>query len=289
MATLGRINCLSKIKILYPEMTDSEKRIADYILDFPEKIYKISINDLAKIIDVSLPTVFRFAKTLGFEGFKDFKVELIKDMAIGLNISVENTEDSSIQNITNNVFQKDINNLKETLSIINYEDLEKAVDFILQSKNIIFFAVSSSISVAMESYSKFLRAGFSCQYNTDSYSQKILSLKANTYDTAIAISFSGESSDTVRCLKNAKENNVKTIAVTTFMKSSITKYADIVFLTAPLTSQYQKIDIPSKISQNALLDSIYLNVVIKNRQKSLKYISKVENELESLKENNSKT
>ncbi len=283
-----RINCLSKIKILYPEMTDSEKKIADYILGYPEKIYKISINELAKIIDVSLPTVFRFAKTLGFEGFKDFKIELIKDMAIGLNISVEDTEDSSIENITNNIFQKDINNLKETLSIIDYEDLKNAVDSILKSKKIIFFAISSSISVAMESYSKFIRAGFACYYNPDSYSQKIISLQANTYDTAIAISFSGESVDTVRCLKNAKENGAKTIAVTTFMKSSITKYADIVFLTAPVSSYYQKIDIPSKISQNALLDSIYLNVVLKNRQKSLKYISRAEIELGIIKDNISK-
>jgi RpiR family transcriptional regulator, carbohydrate utilization regulator len=270
-------------------MTDSEKRIADYILDHPERIYKISINELAKIIDVSLPTVFRFAKTLGFEGFKDFKVELIKDMAIGLNISVENTEDSSIENITNNIFQKDIHNLKETLSIINYDDLKKAVDNILTSKRIIFFAVSSSISVAMESYSKFIRAGFSCYYNPDTYSQTIVSLQTNTYDTAIAISFSGESTETLRCLRNAKENGAKTIAVTTFMKSSITKYADIVFLTAPVSSHYQKIDMPSKISQNALLDSIYLNTVLNSRHKSLKYISRAENELENIKDNNDKT
>ena len=87
-----KINCITKLKTLYPQMTDSEKKIADYILSHPEEVYKINIHDLARINEVSLPTVFRFAQTLGFEGFKDFKVELIKDMAMGLNMSVENTD-----------------------------------------------------------------------------------------------------------------------------------------------------------------------------------------------------
>ena len=51
-------------------MTDSEKRIADYILNNPEKIYKLRINDLANEINVSLPTVFRFTKTLGLKVLK---------------------------------------------------------------------------------------------------------------------------------------------------------------------------------------------------------------------------
>ncbi len=55
-------------------------------------------------------------KNLGFEGFKDFKVALIRDMAIGINIEAENIEDDSIESTTRNVFEKICSNLKETLS-----------------------------------------------------------------------------------------------------------------------------------------------------------------------------
>ena len=52
---------------------------------------------------VSLPTVFRFTQTLGYDGFKDFKVDLVKDMAVGLNISMEDMDGSNLENLTKNV------------------------------------------------------------------------------------------------------------------------------------------------------------------------------------------
>jgi DNA-binding MurR/RpiR family transcriptional regulator len=274
-----KINSITKLKTLYPQMTDAEKKIADYILGHPEEIYKLNIHDLAKINDVSFPTVFRFAKTLGFEGFKEFKVELIKDMAVGMSMFVDNPDYSSTESITRNVFEQDINNLKETLDLIDYEDLEKAVDIIVKAKRILFFAVSSSLSVAFDAYNKFLRAGITCYYVSDSYSQRIYSTQCAGSDAAIGISFSGESTEVVECLKNAKDKNAKTICVTTFMKSSITKFADVSLLTVPVKYQYQKIDIPSRMSQHALLDALYLNVVLKMGGSAIKSISRSEEEL----------
>jgi len=278
-----KINCIIKIKTLYPQMTESEKKIADYVLNNPEEIYKLSINDIAILNKVSLPTVFRFAKKLGFAGFKEFKIDLIKDLAIGLNMSIENTDYSSIKAITKSIFEQDINNLKETLNIIDYTSLEKAVNLIVSSKRILFFAVSSSLSIAFDVYSKFLRAGFTSYYASDSYSQKIFSSQCNNKDVVIGISFSGESLEVIQCLKNAKENNAKTICVTTFMKSSITKYADVSLLTVPVKYQYQKIDIPSRMSQQALLDALYLSVILKKGKSAMTFLSKSEEELKKLK------
>jgi len=273
------INCITKLKTLYPDMTDSEKKIADYILNNPEEIYKLNINDLAQKNDVSLPTVFRFAKTLGFEGFKEFKVELIKNMAMGLNMAVDNADYGSTEGITRNIFEQHAKNLQETLELTDFNAIEKAVDLILGAKKIVYFAVSSSLSIAFESYSRFLRAGFNCYYNSDSYSQRVLSTQCGPEDVVIAISFSGESYEVIDCVKNAKANKAKTICFTAFMKSTLTDYADILLLTVPVKYKYQKIDIPSRTSIHALLDAIYLNVVTKNSEKAAGFLSKSEEEL----------
>ena len=274
-----KISCLTKIKTLYPEMTDSEKSIADFILNHPEEIYSLKISNLARETGVSLPTVFRFTRTLGYDGFKDFKVNLVKDMAVGLNISLEDTDGSSLENLTRNIFEIVENNLKETRSLIDYDSLASAIKRIVNAKRLIFFAVSSSLSVAFDSYSKFLRAGFDCLYNSDSYTQRIMSTQCRTGDVVIGISFSGESIEVIECLKNARENGATTICITTFMKSTITKFADIKLFTAPVQSYYQKIDLPSKMSLTAILDVLYLNAVLHDRKKALEYISKSEEEL----------
>ena len=274
----NRINILTRLKTLNLEMTDSEKLIADYILNNPEEIYNLKIEDLARKLNLSLPTVFRFTRKLGFEGFKDFKVALIKDIAIGMNIDVSDIGDEGIEATTNSIFEKITGNLKETLSLINYDDLDKAVNLITSAKRLVFFAVSSSISVAFDSYYKFFRAGFTCFYNIDSYTQRDIATQCTSRDAAIGISFSGETVETVESMRIAKKNGAGTISVTTFFNSPISRYSDVCLYTAPVHSYYQKIDFPSKMSQTAIMDSLYLNVVLKNRKKALDFISRSEEE-----------
>ncbi len=273
-----KINILTRLKTLNLEMTDSEKLIADYILNNPEEIYNLKIEDLSRKLNLSLPTVFRFTRKLGFEGFKDFKVALIKDIAIGMNIDVSDIGDEGIKATTNSIFEKITGNLKETLSLIKYDDIEKAVDLIISVKRLVFFAVSSSISVAFDSYYKFFRAGFNCFYNIDSYTQRDIATQCTSRDAAVGISFSGETVETVESMKIAKKNGAGTISVTTFFNSPITEYSDISLYTAPVHSYYQKIDFPSKMSQTAIMDSLYLSVVLKNRKKALDFISRSEEE-----------
>ncbi len=272
------ISILTHLKTLNLEMTESEKLIADYILNNPEEIYSLKIENIAKKLNLSLPTVFRFTQKLGFDGFKDFKVALIKDIAIGMNIEVEDISDEEVESTTKSIFEKITGNLKETLSLINYSDMERAVSLINSAKRIVFFAVGSSISVAFDSYYKFFRAGFNCYYNIDSYTQRDIATQCTARDTAIGISFSGESVEVVECMKVAKKNGANTICVTTFFNSPVTEYSDICLYTAPVHSQYQKIDIPSKMSQTALMDSLYLNTVLKNRKRALDNISRSEEE-----------
>lgn len=276
-----KISCLTKIKTLYPDMTDSEKYIADYILDNPEEIYNLKIDTIAKKLSLSLPTVFRFAKKLGYDGFKDFKVDLIKEMAVGLNISIGGIEEGDLQKTTENIFQVMSKNIIETLNIIDYADLQKVIDILSSAKKIYFFGVSSSVSVAMDGYFKFIRAGYECHYNADSYTQRVLSTQTTKSDVSLGISFSGETADVVECLKQSKQNGSKTVCITTFMKSQITKYSDISLFTAPVQSLHQKIDLPSKMSMTAIIDTLYLNLVLKEREKVLRYISKSEGELKS--------
>jgi len=275
----NHINILTQLKTLALDMTESEKLIAEYILNNPEEIFNLKIDDLAKKLSVSLPTVFRFSKKLGFEGFKDFKVALIRDMAIGMNIEVDNIDEDSIESTTKNIFEKICSNLMETLSIIDYDAFSRAVEILTSSRRIIFFAVSYSASAALDAYTKFATAGFNSVYDKESYMQRLISTQCTSKDVAIGISFSGASREVVDCMKNAHDNGAKTICLTSFMKSPITEYSGICIYTAPVHARYQRIDLPSKMSFTAILDALYINSVLKKRESALEYISRTEEEL----------
>jgi DNA-binding MurR/RpiR family transcriptional regulator len=274
-----RINSLTKIKSLYPDMTQTDQQIADYILNNSEEVFKITIQTLAEKTMVSLPSVNRFAKRLGFKGFKDFKIELIKDIGVSFYISPEGMDVESVEGVTRNVFEKQILNLQETLANIDYDGIRSCVDAVVQAKRLLFFAVSSSIPVSLDFSWKFSLAGFTCLYNPDVYTQKVNAIQSRRSDVAFGISFSGESGEVVDSLRIAQENGAKTICVTTFIESSITAYADIKLFTAPVSAHYQKIDLPSKLAQTAIMDVLYLLVVMRNREQYSKVISRSEEEL----------
>lgn len=65
-----KVSTLTSLKTLYLDMTDSGKLIGDYILNNPEEIYNIKIEELSQKLNVSPPTVFRLANKLGFKAEK---------------------------------------------------------------------------------------------------------------------------------------------------------------------------------------------------------------------------
>ena len=63
-------------------------------------------------------------------------------------------------------------------------------------------------------------------------------------------------------MKNAKKNNAKTVCLTSFINSTITRFSDIKLFTIPIKSKYQKLDMNSRMAQMAILDCIFVKVVL---------------------------
>lgn len=63
-----------KIEAVYRDLTAKDKRIADYIVKYPEQVMTLSIRELAQVLEVAESTIFRFVQRLGYEGYKQFKL-----------------------------------------------------------------------------------------------------------------------------------------------------------------------------------------------------------------------
>ncbi len=60
--------------------TETEKSVANYILEYPQNISDMSIRDLAQVTCTSTPTILRVCRKLGHEGFKEFKKDLLLEL-----------------------------------------------------------------------------------------------------------------------------------------------------------------------------------------------------------------
>lgn len=70
------MNPIELIQNHFEEFTKSEKEIAIYIINNPQKIFPFSISDLVKKTKASKSSIIRFTQKLGYEGFTDFKFDL---------------------------------------------------------------------------------------------------------------------------------------------------------------------------------------------------------------------
>jgi len=67
-------NLIKAISESLGELRKSERKVADFVLSDPASVLDMRIIDLATGSDVSEPTVVRFCRALGYDGFQSFKL-----------------------------------------------------------------------------------------------------------------------------------------------------------------------------------------------------------------------
>lgn len=123
------------IKSALPQLTRQEKIVADSLLEFPELVVEKNITSLAQSIGVSRNTVTRFCKTLGFQGYTEFKYAVNAYFAQKID---RNSSSSSI-----NLMIESYKQMLDQLIATNL-NLKKLAEQILQSVSIKIVATGKS-------------------------------------------------------------------------------------------------------------------------------------------------
>src|SRR3990170_3955091 len=80
--TTESADILPRLERMMDSMTRSEIRIAKKLLESPSDFVRSSVRTIAADLEVSEPTILRFCRAVGCEGFKDLKFRLIQELAL---------------------------------------------------------------------------------------------------------------------------------------------------------------------------------------------------------------
>lgn len=259
-----------KIKSLYDDMGRGEKRIADWILDNSSEIIGLSISELADRCGSGEATIVRFARRLGLSGYQDLKISIAQDLSsakptVNQTISEDDTSFEVFSKISHDITKS----LELTKTVLDRKSMENAAQAIINAGRIIVFGLGNSSSIAIDMQHKLLRAGLDCVAFCDNHMQAIAACHLKKGDVAVGISHSGSSKDVVESLKLAKDSGATTICITNFGKSPILKQSDIALFTASDETKHNIFGMSSRIAQLAIIDALYLFVVI-NKDKEAK-------------------
>lgn len=256
-----RRSCLLKIHGSFDSLKSAEKRIAQYICDYPSEVIKLTINELSDLCNSSYSTINRFCKKMGYNGFKDLKNDLVNDVMNNNDIEITDiaiTPDMTTKNICEKVYDLAFRILEDSLAIVDFSAVDKVVDSLLGAKQIHFIGTGNSGLSAKYAYSKFFRIGLPCISETDSTLRKLLISLTGTQDIVFAISSSGRSEEILECAKIAKKNGATVISLSDFTISPISKISDLNLYTTPRNvNAFINIDMPLTIGQLTIIDMIY--------------------------------
>lgn len=254
---------LLKIKEALSGLKPSEKKVANYILNNSNEIISLSINELANRGGSSEAAVVRLCKTLHYNGYKDLKIDLTSEIASRKNEVSKYTDikaGDNLKTIIENVCRNNKKSIEDTLKVLDYEEVKKAVNALHRANRIDFYGVGASGIIALDGQQKFMRINKFCQAYTDPHLQVTAAATLKKGDVAILISYSGETMDIIESMEVARQSNATIIAITKYGKSTISEGADIqLFLSSPETS-IRSGAMGSRIAQLNIIDIIFSGV-----------------------------
>jgi DNA-binding MurR/RpiR family transcriptional regulator len=269
--------CLSRIQSFYPEFSETEKKIADYILQFPEKMTHQSITQVADDIGVATSTIFRFCQRIGFKGYQIMKIVLATEIASPVREMVREKiqEQDNERAVTEKIFNTSIRTFTDTIQMMDFSMIRKAVKVLLHANRVEFYGTGSSGIVALDAHHKFIGSGISTVAYTDPFIQVRAASQLTENDVAVIISDSGANEETINVLSAAKEAGAKTIVITNLTRSPLNKKADIILRTVSSSIETRTDDVYSRIVQLSLIDALYTNVIKAQKGKNKNPLKKM--------------
>lgn len=209
------MNTLDKIQNHLERLSKSERKVAEVILASPQTAIHSSIATLARMADVSEPTVNRFCRRLDTKGFPDFKLHLAQSLANGtpyVNRNVE--EDDSVDSYTSKIFESVMASLDTVKTNLDIAAINRAVDLLTQAKKISFFGLGASAAVAHDAMNKFFRFNIPVVYFDDIVMQRMSCMNSGEGDVVVLISHTGRTKNLVEMAHLARENDATVLAIT---------------------------------------------------------------------------
>lgn len=177
-------------------LTPTEQQLGQTALAMGEDVRGLSIKEFAACANVSVASVHRFCKKLGLEGFKDLKVELIRQATeagnrrdVDINFPFDATSTpAQVMERMEGLYQT---TLAETQELLDPAQLDYAAKLVMRADTVDIYTGSHNLYPAGMFRDRLLSAGKSATCYGSVEAQVRTALASGPDHVAIVISYSG--------------------------------------------------------------------------------------------------
>jgi DNA-binding MurR/RpiR family transcriptional regulator len=245
MATISRSATIAeRVRRALARLTPSQRHIADYVLAHPLKAAALPIDQLADALGVSVATANRFARALEFDGYAQFRAELVLGFEAAIapvdKLRSQLEQPATVAGVFDATLAQCQRNIEQIRRALDTRTGERAVAAILKARRIgiIGFGMSSwmggLLQRGLDAYCDDVQLLSSVE--GASYAARILT-RLRHGDLLIAIAFPRYIADTVRLTRRAHENGLPVLVVTDRVTSPLAPLGTVT-LYAPADTAY---------------------------------------------------
>lgn len=255
---------IEELRKKYDELTDSQKRIAEAIVEDPDFVAFATVDQLGSKLGLNPSTIVRFTYRLGLDGYNDLQNRVRDRLRAQLSRRDAGDSDGAqamAAHLEGTVFAKsfehDLDILRRTITRLNADELSRAVDTLVSARRIFIVGGFASYGIAhyMELALSRIR-GDTFLLGSSEDETATLMLQVTSEDVLVAFTFPPYASRTLRIVRQVKSLGVKVIAITDSPISPVGQLVDIVLPVLSSGMSTQNSHVPALVLANALLNAV---------------------------------
>jgi len=225
------VDCLTIIEQRLPALHGASRRVAEAIVRDPWSILGMTIYDVAAAAGVSLPSVTRFCRAVGYTGFR----ELVQGIAQSLGrLEAKDLEAADhpgdaqhpIPDVVAALVRQQIEALQITARTIDLEAIEAATKVIANAQRVFILGHGAAYVPALGMAVKLNWAGVCAVASSpDMFTNQVVALGKG--DVVVGLSHQGRTRDTIDMLALAHDLGATTIGVSTVPQSPLATACDL--------------------------------------------------------------
>ncbi|MGZ3183289.1 MAG: glucokinase [Telluria sp.] len=212
----GSSTLMERIAQLQSELTPAEQRVAALVLTQPRLVLNEPIADIARMADVSQPTVIRFCRSLGFQGLADFKLKFASSLTGAIPVRHSQVRHSdSTHDLSAKVVDNTVSAILKFRDQLDVRSIDRAIELVARANRVEFYAMGNARVVALDGQHKFFRFRIPTASYGDAHLFTLAAELLKPGDVVIAISNSGRLPELLEAVDAARTAGADVIAITT--------------------------------------------------------------------------
>ncbi|HXH01860.1 MAG TPA: transcriptional regulator HexR [Candidatus Competibacteraceae bacterium] len=254
---------LNRIENLKAKLRRSERKVAEWVLARPQAAIQAPIANVAAQAGVSEPTVIRFCRALGCEGFQEFKLKLAQSLAAGVPyVHQEVLDGDRGADLVAKVFDSASAAILRARDRLDPKAVDRAVELLANARSIQCYGHGASGIVAQDAQHKLFRLGVPVVAYSDPHVHSMAAALLEPGDVVIAISHSGRSKDLLHSARLALEAGAAVIAMTA-AGSPLAELATVCLDSGVEEDTRTYIPMTSRLADLAIVDVLAVGVALR--------------------------